>query len=124
MAMFGLTLLANRYVRIGLGVLAAAALLMLAVKCVRDDAAGDERARQAAQIERDKAAQRQRETTAEQTRRADEAQSRAAADQRRKEIDDATRNIPDQAPSARQRSRACVELRRQAEAAGRADPAC
>jgi hypothetical protein len=36
-----------------------------------------------------------------------------AADERQKEIDDATRNIPDQMPSARQRARVCVELRRQ-----------
>jgi hypothetical protein len=39
----------------------------------------------------------------------------AAAAARKQEIDDATRNIPDQAPSARQRARVCIELRRQHE---------
>jgi hypothetical protein len=48
----------------------------------------------------------------------------AAAEQRQQEIDDATRNIPDQAPSARQRARACLELRRQAKAHRRPEPAC
>lgn len=72
-----------------------------------------ERARQAVQIERDKSAQRARENVAEQRRRDDEARARADADQRKQEIDDATRNIHDQAPSARQRERALIELRRQ-----------
>lgn len=48
----------------------------------------------------------------------------AASQQRRKEIADATRNIPDQAPSARQRVRACVELRRQAQERRQPLPAC
>lgn len=48
----------------------------------------------------------------------------AAAAQRKKEIEDATRNIPDQKPSARQRARACVELRREAKASGRPEPTC
>jgi hypothetical protein len=39
----------------------------------------------------------------------------------RKEVDDATAPIPDQPPSARQRARACVELRRQG---GSAPPPC
>lgn len=38
----------------------------------------------------------------------------------RKEVDDATRNIPDQGTSARQHTRACIELRRQ----GQNPPAC
>ncbi|HYI43716.1 MAG TPA: hypothetical protein VD768_08860 [Sphingomicrobium sp.] len=42
----------------------------------------------------------------------------------RKEVDDAVAPIPDQAPTARQRARACVELRRQAAAAGKPEPAC
>lgn len=48
----------------------------------------------------------------------------AAAQQRQKEIADATRNIPDQAPSARQRARACVELRREAQQRGKPQPSC
>jgi hypothetical protein len=48
----------------------------------------------------------------------------AASQQRKQEIDNATRNIPDQAPSARQRARACVELRRQAKLSRKPEPAC
>lgn len=48
----------------------------------------------------------------------------AASQQRRQEIDNATKNIPDQAPSTRQRSIACVELRREAKAHRRPEPAC
>jgi uncharacterized protein HemX len=48
----------------------------------------------------------------------------AAAAARQKEIDNATRNIPDQAPSARQRATACVELQRQAARRRQPKPAC
>ncbi|HET6941455.1 MAG TPA: hypothetical protein VFH89_04770 [Sphingomicrobium sp.] len=48
----------------------------------------------------------------------------AAAQQRQKEIENATRNIPDQAPSARQRARACLELQRQAAERRQPKPAC
>lgn len=61
----------------------------------------------------DKAAQAERERTATTTLRTEEQRAAAAATQRRKDIDDATAGIPDQAPSARQKARACVELRRQ-----------
>jgi biopolymer transport protein ExbB/TolQ len=48
----------------------------------------------------------------------------SAADQRKKEIDDATKGIPDRAPSARQRAIACSELRREAKERGEPIPAC
>lgn len=84
----------------------------------------DERAATAARLARDRAAQLDRERTAtarlEQSRR----QDAAAASQRKSEIDDATRNLPDQAPTARQRSRACLSLRAEAKAAGGPQPAC
>ena len=44
----------------------------------------------------------------------------SAADQRNKEIDDATKGIPDRTPGDRQRRIACVELLRQ----GNAPPEC
>lgn len=44
----------------------------------------------------------------------------AAVAQERKEVNDAVSQIPDQPTSARQRARACVELRRQ----GASAPAC
>jgi uncharacterized protein HemX len=48
----------------------------------------------------------------------------AASQQRQQEITDATRNIPDQAPSARQRAIACTELRREAQQRRKPVPAC
>jgi uncharacterized protein HemX len=48
----------------------------------------------------------------------------AAAQQRKQEIDNATRTIPDQRPSDRQRAIACVELRREAKQRGKPEPAC
>jgi uncharacterized protein HemX len=48
----------------------------------------------------------------------------AAAQERRKEIDDATANIPDQKPSARQRARACLQLQREAKERRAPVPAC
>jgi hypothetical protein len=116
--MFGL----SKPLTYALAVLALVAFLLGAVSCIRSDAARDERARQEAQIERDKAAQRARETVAEQRRRDAEAEARDQADQRKQEIDNATAGIVDQAPSARQRSRACIELRRQHAASGSRDP--
>lgn len=53
-----------------------------------------------------------------------QAEGEAAISAQRKEIDDAARNIPDQAPTARQHARACIELLRQARARGLPDPAC
>lgn len=103
-----------RLASIGLMVAIALGVVGLIVLRIRADAVRDERREQAVQIERDKAAQREREATAEEARRADEARARSDADTRRKEIDNATRNIPDQAPTARQRARVCAELRRQA----------
>ena len=47
-------------------------------------------------------------------------QDELSAQQRKKEIDDATKGIPDRAPSDRQRRIACVELMRQ----GNAPPDC
>lgn len=50
--------------------------------------------------------------------------SDAAIAGQRKELDDATTEIPDRPLGDRQRGRACLELRRQARAAGAPDPAC
>lgn len=69
---------------------------------------------------------------------ANEKQARAADEQRRrslaaaqarisndrKDLDDAIRHIPDQAPSARQRAIACASLRAEARRRRAPDPAC
>lgn len=48
----------------------------------------------------------------------------AAKAQRQKELEDATKGIPDRAPSARQRAIACSELRREAKERGQPIPSC
>jgi uncharacterized protein HemX len=68
--------------------------------------------------------QAQRERKADTNLQTQKASDDAAAQQRQQEIDNATRNIPDQAPSARQRARVCVELRREAKQRGKPEPAC
>lgn len=65
-----------------------------------------------------------RERAADQNLQNQIGRDQAAKEQRQQEIENATRNIPDQAPSARQRARACVELQRQAKERGKPVPAC
>lgn len=109
--------------RVLLGALIGIAVLAVII-WLRSDAVSDERAAVLAATQAAQIAQNDRERQADQNRRDAEAAARVAADQRKQEINDATRNLPDQAPSARQRARVCVELRRQAAAAGRPQPAC
>lgn len=102
-----------RLASIGLLAFVAVAALAFVVMRIRADAVRDERARvelvrQAAEL-----AQRANERAAEDMRRRELAAERRLSEQRRREIDDATRNIPDQGLSARQRAILCVELRRQ-----------
>lgn len=99
----------------------AVSLLILAAgvgKCAYDKRvierhAAEQKAKQAKR-------ERQADANLERQKDADD----AAAVARQVEIDNATRNIPDQAPSDRQRARVCVELVRQAKAAGQPAPAC
>lgn len=48
----------------------------------------------------------------------------ASITQAREELDNATRNLPDESPSARRRARICRELREQAARDHSAPPAC
>ena len=64
--------------------------------------------------------QAQRERKADSNLQQQKGRDEAASQQRQQEIDNATRNIPDQKPSARQRARTCVELMRR----GNAPPEC
>jgi len=106
---------------------AIAAALIVAFLWHRDETREAYRNGQAnvwAQVEKAEAAQREREREAtaklELSRRL-EAQEAAA---RTQELTDATKNLPDHAPSARLRARICLDLRREAAAAGGAQPAC
>lgn len=100
-----------------LGAVIAAPLCFLAGQCDGKRAAHAEQ--QAAEAKA-LAAQAARERTADANLTQTRQQQTAAIAAARKEVDDATAQIPDQAPTARQRARACVELRRQ----GHAAPAC
>ena len=80
----------------------------------------DQKAAQARQIVADKLEQARREKLATDALARAVATDTARIATNRKDVDDAARNIPDQAPSARQLVRACVELRRQ----GQNPPAC
>jgi Skp family chaperone for outer membrane proteins len=66
----------------------------------------------------------QRERKADANLQTQKTRDDAATQQRQQEIDNATRNIPDQAPSARQRARVCLELQRQAKQRGKPVTAC
>jgi hypothetical protein len=79
-----------------------------------------ERAAWVARSEEIKAMAAALQRSADQLRAAAETRDRARIATNRKEVDDATRNIPDQGTSARQRARACIELRRR----GQDSPAC
>jgi uncharacterized membrane protein YhiD involved in acid resistance len=68
--------------------------------------------------------QAQRERKADANLQTQKTRDDAATQQRQQEIDNATRNIPDQAPSARQRARVCLELQRQAKQRGKPSSAC
>jgi len=103
----------SRIAHMALVVLIACAVMWAIVELLRGQGAAEERERQAAETARASAEQRAAERTAEEQRRQAEAQARNAAAARRQEIEDATRNIPDQVPSARQRSRACIQLWRE-----------
>jgi uncharacterized protein HemX len=101
------------------GLIAAVVLAMLGIgKCSYDNhvIAQHEQKAELQQAKRERKA----DTNLQQQVGRDE----AASQQRKQEIDNATRNIPDQAPSARQRARACVELRREAKQRGKPEPAC
>lgn len=108
----------------GLMVLAVVAFFWWLRSDAYNDGVNAESGRWEQKIADDKAAQLERERLADQRLQAQRQRDAAAAGERKKEIDNATRNIPDQSPSARQRARACLELRRQAKADGRPQPSC
>ena len=71
-----------------------------------------EEERQAAAQQRARAEMATQERAADEARRKLEADALSRITVSRKEVDNATAQIPDGAPSARQRARACHELRR------------
>lgn len=88
------------------------------------DGRHSERARWEARAAEVKAAQAERARAADTARQAEVSNSNAAITTTRQELDNATRNLPDESPSARRRARVCAELRDNARRRGAAAPAC
>ncbi|HWW56345.1 MAG TPA: hypothetical protein VN047_05585 [Sphingopyxis sp.] len=105
-----------------------AGLLWLAINAVigaiRTDARNDLLAEQAERQRLADEAQRIREAAAAGARDAALAAGAETDAEQQKEITDATKDLPDTRPSARQRARFCVELQQQDKAAGRAPRPC
>lgn len=104
-----------------LGAAIAAPACFLVGQC---DGRSSERARLQADQAKASLEQAGRDRAADSNLNQAKQQQEAAIAADRKEVDDATAHIPDQAPSARQRARACLELRRQSADRGAAPPAC
>lgn len=115
-------LVANKWARGGLIVLAAGIAFFFWLQ------AHDRRVRQdllnqlAAEQAQADAAQRAIENKAAVVRSAEVTAAEGVITANRKELDNETIGLPDQAPSARTRSRVCAELRRQAN--GKDHPSC
>jgi uncharacterized protein HemX len=105
-----------------LAVIASAIVLLIAIlglgKCAYDKSVIRQH-EQKAEIKQVK-----RERKADANLQVSKGRDDAAAQERKQEINNATRTIPDQRPSARQRAIACVELRREAKQRGKPEPAC
>ena len=99
-------------------------LIYLAISAIRNDARGDLLAEQAEERRIALEEQRMREAAAAAARSAELATGTATDAKLRKEITDATQDLPDTRPSARQRARVCVELQQQDRAAGRPPRSC
>lgn len=105
----GLIAFGRTWWRAALGAAVAIPPAFLLGQC--DGRARERDAIEAAQ-QKAKAAAGERARVADDARRKLDAAATAKITADRKEVDNATAQIPDQAPSARQRARACLELRR------------
>lgn len=120
----------NRADAISVWLLALAGLLILGgalyfgVNAIRNDARDDLLRDQAEEQRVALEAQRIREGAAAAARAGELAAGAAVDADQQKELTDATKDLPDTRPSARQRSRVCVELRQQDKAAGRSERSC
>lgn len=112
------------------GLVALAALiglwlaLSLTIGSIRSDARNDLLAEQAETQRLADEAQRIREAAAQGERDAALAAGAETDAAQQKEITDATKDLADSRPTARQRSRVCVELQQQDKATGRAPRPC
>lgn len=95
-----------------------------AIEAIRSDAREDLLDEQAEQQRLADEAQRIREATAQGERDAALAAGATIDAAQQKEITDATKDLADSRPTARQRARVCVELQQQDKAAGRAPRPC
>lgn len=96
----------------------------MAINAIRADARNDLLADQAEAQRIADEAQRIRETAAADARAAELAAGAEVDAPQQKEMTDATQDLPDTRPTARQRSRVCVELQQQDRAAGKPARSC
>jgi hypothetical protein len=111
----------TRWWKVALAFIAAVSLSFTLGQC---DGQKRERTRWEAAAEKHKADGLARARAADEQRRNEVGASNTAIITAREELDNATRNLPDQSPSARRRARVCLELRDQARRSGTAAPAC
>lgn len=105
-------------------ILAAVAAVSLAFLLGQCDGRKSERAVQEAATQKARAEGLERARVADEQRRAEVGNSNIAINQAREDLDNATRNLPDESPTARRRARVCAELRDAARRRGTAAPAC
>lgn len=111
---------------IGLAIVAGALWLAAstAIGAIRNDARNDLLIEQAEERRIALDAQRAREAAAAAKRSKELAAGAKADAAQQEELTNATQNLPDTRPSARQRARFCVELQQQDKAAGRTPRSC
>lgn len=107
--------------KLGVAIIAACSACFILGQC---EGRGAERDRWEARAAKAQADSEERARAADAQRRDEVGAIGAAINQAREELDNATRNLPDESPSARRRARFCAELREQARAGGTAPPAC
>lgn len=107
--------------RFGVAVLAAVSLAFILGRC---EGKRDERNAWEAKAEKAKADGLARARAADEQRRNEVGNSNTAINTAREELDNATRDLPDESPSARRRARNCRELQERARRSGTAPPAC
>lgn len=108
----------------GFVALFAIGAVWFAIGAIRNDARNDLLADQAEERRIALDAQRAREAAAAAKRSKELAAGAKADAAQQEELTNATQNLPDTRPSARQRARFCVELQQQDKAAGRTPRSC
>lgn len=114
-----------RWWKLGVGVVIGALLILPLGYCKgRSDGKAMERVAWQRQADRIRIAAEQTARAADMVRASAQANADRQISDERKEVDHANASIPNRPTTDRQRSRACIELRRQAARRGAAPPGC